>query len=94
MDNEKINKFIELVSEQMVILAGQVADLQASVTVLKSLAILDLNPEDPIDAAKQLQALEKTVLKLDPQTQEREQAVAAIEAVKLWKKHGGGKHEA
>ena len=94
MDDAQINKFIATVSEQILILAGQVTKLQASVNVLKGLAILEMSPEDPLDGAKQLQALEKTLLRTDPNAQAHQEASEIIEAVKLWRKHGGGKHEA
>jgi hypothetical protein len=94
MDDKKIQNFITTIGEQFINLGQQMAELRASVTVLKSLAILDLSPEDPIGAATQLRNLEQIVLKSDPETSVRQQAADVIEAVKLWKQHGGGKHEA
>jgi hypothetical protein len=78
----------------MLILANQLTELRASVTVLKSLAILELSPEDPISGAEQLRNLEKTFLRNDPEHQKHEEVSEIMEAVKLWRKHGGGKHEA
>ena len=94
MDDEEIKNFITTISEQCVILGQQTIERRASVTVLKSLAVSDLNPKDPIDAATQLRDLEQIVLKSDLETAERQRAADAIEAVILWKQHGGGKHEA
>jgi hypothetical protein len=58
------------------------------------IAATQLNPDDPLEALKLLQRQEKVYLSADPETPARQQAAEAIEAVKLWKKHGGGKHEA
>jgi hypothetical protein len=94
MDDAQINKFIATVSEQMLILETQIVKLRASVTVLKGLAVLEMNPDDPLDGLKHFQTLEQTVRAHDPAAQAGEEALGIMEAVKLWQKHGGGKHEA
>ena len=69
-------------------------EIKNFITTISEQLVLDLNPKDPIDAATQLRNLEQIVLKSDLETAERQRAADAIEAVKLWKQHGGGKHEA
>jgi hypothetical protein len=64
------------------------------VTVLKGILAIQLSPDDPLESAKKLRDLEDIVSKLDPSAPARQQAADVIEAVKLWQKMGGGKHEA
>jgi hypothetical protein len=81
-------------TEQFLALEKRLSELRSSVTVLKGILAMQLSPDDPLEGAKQLRELEDTVSKLDPTAPARQQAADVIEAVKLWQKHGGGKHEA
>ena len=94
MDDEKVQHFITTLGEQFVICGQQIAALRASVSVLKIYVISQMSPDDPAEGLKQLQVLEQKLLENDPETLARQQAAEVIEAVKLWRKHGGGKHEA
>jgi hypothetical protein len=94
MDDTKIQNFIATISEQFIVLEEQIAELRASVTVLKGILAIQLSPDDPLEGAKQLRHLEDAVLKRDPNASARQQAADVIEAVRLWQKTGGGKHEA
>ena len=94
MDEDKFQKFIATFSQQFIILAGQVSEIRASVNVLKVVAATQLSPDDPVAALKLLQRQEKVYLDSDPNNKDLQEASATIEAVNLWKKHGGGKHEA
>jgi hypothetical protein len=93
MAEKDVQKFIATISEQLVILAGQLTELRASVNVLKVIEATRLSPDDPLEALKQLRVLEKKILDSDPHEKERKEASEIIEAVKLWKKQGGGHHE-
>jgi len=75
--------------EQMLTLEKGLADLRASVTILKGVSAFQLNPDDPKEGARKIRDLEDHVLKFDPNASARQQAADVIEAVKLWKKHGG-----
>jgi hypothetical protein len=95
MDDETINEFIAKISEQMFILQKNQLELKSAVTVLKGLAVLEMNPSDPLEGAKQLRNLEKTLLNSEPKHQELEEVLEIIEALKVAKDHGvGGIHEA
>jgi hypothetical protein len=89
MDDAKRENAIATLTGQLLTLDKGLADLRASVTVLKGILAIQLNPDDPIDGAKQIRSLEDEVLKFDPNASARRQAADVIEAVKLWKKHGG-----
>ncbi len=75
--------------EQLLKLAGLVTELQASVNVLKLHAISQMFPGDPLEGLKQFRVLEQKLLDSDPNEKGRKEAAQVIEAVKLWKKHGG-----
>jgi hypothetical protein len=84
------DKNMQLLTEQFLILERQVAKLRASLLVLKGIVAMDLNPSDPIEAVKQIQALEDRMLNADPNNAARQQTAEILEAVKLWKMKGGG----
>ena len=94
MDDDKIKRFIEILSEQFVKLAGQVSELRASVNALKLIEASRLSPDDPLEGLKQLRVIEEKFLDSDPNEKGREKASEVIEALKLWKKTGGGQNNA
>ncbi len=57
--------------------------------VLQAIAALQMAPDDPMEAAKQLQNLEKMLLESDPKSQERKEVTEIIAAMKLLKKRRG-----
>jgi len=67
------------------------ANPRAAVIVLQAIAALQMAPDDPMEAAKQLQNLEKMLLESDPKSQERKEVTEIIAAMKLLKKRRGGK---
>ena len=79
------------ISQQILILDRNLANLRAAVIVLQAIAALQMAPDDPMEAAKQLQNLEKMLLESDPKSQERKEVAEIIAAVKLLKKRRGGK---
>jgi hypothetical protein len=89
MDQTTIQTTLDTLTEQFLILDKNLAQLKASVDVLKGILAIQLNPDDPLDGARQLRDLENQVLKFDSNAPARQQAAEVIEAVKLWKKHGG-----
>jgi hypothetical protein len=91
MDDATIRDFMATVSEQILILETNLANLRAAVIVLQAIAALQMAPDDPMEAAKQLQNLEKMLLESDPKSQERKEVAEIIAAVKLLKKRRGGK---
>jgi hypothetical protein len=91
MDDAKIRDFMATVTEQILILDRNLANLRAAVIVLQAMAALQMAPDDPMEAAKQLQNLEKMLLESDPKSQERKEVAEIIAAVKLLKKRRGGK---
>jgi hypothetical protein len=91
MDDATIRDFMATVSEQILILDRNLANLRAAVIVLQAIAALQMAPDDPMEAAKQLQNLEKMLLESDPKSQERKEVAEIIAAVKLLKKRRGGK---
>jgi hypothetical protein len=88
MDDEKITKYIDLLTKLTIGLDRELASLKASVVVLKAAVASQLNPGDPLEGAKMLRKSEELILSRDPHVQELEEAHQAIEAMKLWKKHG------
>ena len=92
MDGTKIQTTLETLTEQILSLHNTVAELRASVNVLKGILAIQLNPDDPADGAKQIQSLEAQFLNFDPNLPARQRAAEIIEAVKLARKHGGS-HE-
>ena len=91
MDEATIRDFIATISEQILILDRNLANLRAAVIVLQAIAALQMAPDDPLEAAKQLQNLEKMLLESDPKSQERKEVAEIIAAVKLLKKRGGSR---
>jgi hypothetical protein len=91
MDDATIRDLFATVSEQILILDRNLANLRAAVIVLQAIAALQMAPDDPIEAAKQLRNLEKMLLESDPKSQERKEVSEIIEAVKLLKKRGSGR---
>jgi len=91
MDDAMIRDFMARVSGQILILERNLANLRAAVIVLQAIAALQMSPDDPIEAAKQLQNLERMLLESDPKSQERKEVAEIIAAVKLLKKRRGGK---
>jgi hypothetical protein len=91
MDDATIRDFMATVSQQILILDRNLANLRAAVIVLQAIAALQMAPDDPMEAAKQLQNLEKMLLESDPKSQERKEVAEIIAAVKLLKKRRGGK---
>jgi CII-binding regulator of phage lambda lysogenization HflD len=89
MTNDKIDQFILTFSEQILTLEQNQAQMRASLTVLKALAAMQIDPGDPIKGANQILDLEKKLESADPSNQERTRVTQLIEAAKLWKKHGG-----
>ena len=85
MDDDAISQLIE----QMLTLNKSLAELRASVAVLKGVLAFQLNPDDPRDGARQIQDLQDRVLTSDPNASARQQAADVVEAIKLAKKHGG-----
>jgi len=93
MDDERITNSIATLSKQLLILESNQAALRAAVSVLKCLTAIEMSPDDPLEALNRLQGLEKMLLKSDPNALARQEAAEVIEAVRLWKKLGGGHHE-
>jgi hypothetical protein len=93
MDDATIRDFIATASEQLLILDRNLANLRAAVIVLQAIAALQMSPDDPIEAAKQLRNLENMLFESDPKSQERKEVAGIIEAVKLLKKRGGGRQK-
>jgi hypothetical protein len=91
MDDATIRDFIATASEQLLILDRNLANLRAAVIVLQAIAALQMSPDDPIEAAKQLQNLERMLLESDPKSRERKEVAEIIDAVKRLKKRGGGR---
>jgi hypothetical protein len=91
MDEATIRDFIATITEQILILDRNLANLRAAVIVLQAIAALQMAPDDPLEAAKQLQNLEKMLLESDPKSQERKEVAEIIAAVKLLKKRGGSR---
>jgi hypothetical protein len=91
MDDAVIRDFMATVSGQILILERNLANLRAAVIVLQAIAALQMSPDDPIEAAKQLRNLEDMLFEADPKSQERKEVAQIIAAVKLLKKRGGGK---
>ena len=89
MDDATIRDLFATASEQILILDRNLANLRAAVIVLQAIAALQMAPDDPLEAAKQLQNLEKMLLESDPKSQERKEVAEIIAAVKLLKKRGG-----
>jgi hypothetical protein len=91
MDDATIRDFIATISEQILILDRNLANLRAAVIVLQAIAALQMAPDDPLEAAMQLQNLENMLLESDPKSQERKEVAEIIAAVKLLKKRGGSR---
>jgi hypothetical protein len=91
MDDATIRDFMATVSQQILILDRNLANLRAAVIVLQAIAAIQMAPDDPMEAAKQLRNLENMLLESDPKSQERKEVAEIIEAVKLLKKRGGGR---
>lgn len=88
MDEEKINNFVRSISEQMIHMGGALAQLRASVNVLKVYVASQMSPDDPSAALESLRQLEETLLANDQNEQERQEAAQIIDAVKEWRKMG------
>jgi hypothetical protein len=88
MDDATMRDFIATVSEQILVLDRNLANLRAAVIVLQAIAALQMAPDDPIEAAKQLQHLERMLFESDPKSQERREVAEIIAAVQLLKKRG------
>ncbi len=73
MDDATIRDFIATVSEQVLILDRNLANLRAAVIVLQAIAALQMSPDDPTEAAKQLRNLENMLFESDPNSQERKE---------------------
>ena len=91
MDDATIRDFIATVSEQILILDRNLANLRAAVIVLQAIAALQMSPDDPIEAAKQLRNLENMLFESDPNSQERKEVAGIIEAEK---RSGGRQNDA
>ena len=92
MDDETLKNAIQTLTEQLLALESAMATLKVSVIVLKVISAGQMYPDDPTKGIEQFRILEERVLQADPHAPARQQAAEAIEAVKLWRKHGGGKH--
>jgi hypothetical protein len=74
-------------SKQVLTLDSAVADLRASVSVLRVCVAALLSPDDPTEGLKGLQRLEQ--LAADQKgDQERQQALEVVEALQTWIKRG------
>jgi hypothetical protein len=93
MDDEQIKNSIATLTEHVLVLESNLADLRAAVKVLKVYVVTQLTPDDPKEGLEQLESLEKMLLEHDPKAPARKEAADAIEAVKLWEKLGGGHYE-
>jgi hypothetical protein len=91
MDDATIRDFIATVSGQILILERNLANLRAAVIVLQAIAALQMSPDDPIEAAKQLRNLENMLFESDPKSQERKEVAEIIAAVKVLKKRRRGR---
>jgi hypothetical protein len=87
-DIEKLRNGIVTLSDELLKLADQVAQLEAAVNVLRILAVSQLWPDDPVGGLKQLQEFEKVVLTADRQAPARQQALDLAELAREWQKHG------
>jgi hypothetical protein len=93
VDDEKINRFFATTAEQILALQRQITNLTASVVVLKTATVAQMNPDDPLEGAKILRNAEELILSRDPDVKQLEEAEQLMEAVKLWKKHGSPPHQ-
>jgi hypothetical protein len=62
MDDATIRGFMAAVSEQILILDRNLANLRAAVIVLQAIAALQMAPDDPLEAARQLSEFRKDVV--------------------------------
>ena len=92
MDDQTIKKHFATLTEQFIAMGSQLAELRASVNVLKVLEAIRMSPADPVEGLKALRQLEEKQQSLDPQAQEAKKYSEMIEALKQWK--SGGKHRA
>jgi hypothetical protein len=94
MDEATIEKFIATISERVLILEKNQLEVKAAVTVLKGLAVFEINPSDPLEVAEHIRNLEKTLLNSDPRHQELEEILEIVEALKAVRGQDGAIHEA
>jgi hypothetical protein len=76
-------------AKQLLILNQQIANLRASLNVLKVLEAMRLSPDDVPEGLKGLRQLEEKQLNSDPHEQARKEAFDLIDAVEQWKQLGG-----
>jgi len=79
--------------EYILALEKELAGVRASVTVLKTALVAQLNPDDPLEAAAALRKAEELVLNNDQNTKRLAQVEEVMEALKLWKKHGSPRQQ-
>jgi hypothetical protein len=86
---EKLQQAVMKLGEYMLTLDGNLAEIEASVAVLKLLAVTQLFPDDdPLECLKQLSVAEQKYLKSSPRTGERQSALEALEMLRQWKRSG------
>jgi hypothetical protein len=61
------------------------AEVQVSVNVLKAFVSIQMSPDAPLDALKQLATVEKTIAGIvDPNEQQKKQALEAAAVLRDW----------
>ena len=88
MDDEAINQYVTMLTDQLIAASGQITQLKASVRVLKVVLANEMNRNHPATALRLFRRLERKLCDADPSAQEQKEAASIIED---WKKHYGRK---
>jgi hypothetical protein len=82
---EKLQKAILELNERLFGVDGTLAEVRASVNVLKAYVSIQMSPDAPLESLKQLALLEKTVAGVvDPNEQEKRQVLEAAAVLRDW----------
>jgi len=87
-------KLIAGLSEHLIGFQRQIADLRASVEVLKVLEAMRLNPTDPQKGLELIRQLEQRHLELDPLEQKRNELGELVKILQKMKATGATTHKA
>jgi hypothetical protein len=89
--NEELGKALQTIAEQSNEIHESISRLGAGLTAVKATLAIAMDPANPKQASDQIQKLEETFSKLDPNAAARKRLSEAIEMLKMIDKHGGPK---
>jgi hypothetical protein len=90
-EDEQVLETLRAMADQLHVIEDALAKLAISLTALQGTVAMQMNPEHPDAALKQILALESELEKSDPTAEYRKKTGDLLEAVRLLQKHGAPK---